>query len=73
MRPSHAVVGLWAAGNLVLALVLFLFTPAPPVALLYVTSVAIVAGFGLAVLLALRSGRVGVQQARWLFDGSRAT
>lgn len=62
MRPAHTVVGAWAAGNLVLALVLLAFTPTPLVALLYVASAGIVAAFGLAVLAAIRGGRVGVQQ-----------
>lgn len=64
MKPSHAVVGGWAAGNLVLALILvFAFRPAGFLEqLLYIWSSAIVAVFGLAVLLAARTDRVGTQQ-----------
>lgn len=64
MKPSHAVVGGWAALNLVLALILAsVFQPAGPLEqFLYIWSAALVAGFGLIVALAVRSGRVGVQQ-----------
>ncbi|MDR7301438.1 hypothetical protein [Haloactinomyces albus] len=64
MKPSHAVVGGWAAGNLVLALILlFAFRPEGFLEqLLYIWSSALVAGFGVVVLLVTRSGRVGVQQ-----------
>lgn len=62
MKPSHAVVGGWAAGNVVLALVLLAFSPAPLPVLLYIAATALVAGFGMAVLLAVRAGRVGAQR-----------
>lgn len=67
LKPSHAVVGGWAAGNVVLALVLLGFGPfefstgALPF-LLYIAATVIVASFGLAVLVAVRSGRVGAQR-----------
>lgn len=66
MKPAHTV-GVWAAGILVLALVLLGFgtfefpTGVLPV-MIFVAAAAIVAGFGLAVLLAARAGRVGAQR-----------
>ncbi|RCW46092.1 hypothetical protein DFQ14_102394 [Halopolyspora algeriensis] len=64
MKSAHAVVGAWATGNLVLALILlFAFRPAGFIEqLLYIWSTALVAGFGVAVLLATRAGRVGTQR-----------
>jgi hypothetical protein len=57
MNPSHAVVGIWAAGNVGLALGLLAFDPAPFEVLLFIAGAALAAGFGLAVLLAVRTGR----------------
>lgn len=62
-KPAHLVVGGWAAFHLVLALIIFAFGPKGPLeAWIAIPSVVLVAGFGLAVLLALRAGRAGVQQ-----------
>jgi hypothetical protein len=62
LKPTHAVVGAWAAANLVLALVHLGFHPRSLPFFLYIGGTAVVAGFGLAVLLAVRAGRVGTQQ-----------
>ena len=62
LKPAHAVVGAWAAANLVLALVHLGFHPRSLPFFLYIGGTAVVAGFGLAVLLAVRAGRVGAQQ-----------
>ncbi|HXT46964.1 MAG TPA: hypothetical protein VN748_23090 [Pseudonocardiaceae bacterium] len=62
MKPSHGVVGAWAAGNVVLALVHLAFHPRPLPFFLYIAGSAIVAGFGLAVLAAVRTGRDGPQR-----------
>jgi hypothetical protein len=62
MTPPAAVVGGWAAGNVVLALVLLAFHPTPLEVLIYIAGSALVAGFGLAVLLAARTGQVGTQR-----------
>lgn len=60
--PSYLVVQGWAATNLVLALILLLgFRPGPLEALVHIASVVLLTGFGLVVLLAMRTGRVGVQ------------
>ncbi|PZS39508.1 MAG: hypothetical protein DLM62_07850 [Pseudonocardiales bacterium] len=56
------MVGAWAAANLGLALIMLAF-PLQPVELsVHVAAAAIVAGFGITVLLAMRAGRVGTQQ-----------
>ena len=62
MKPSHGVVGAWAAGNVVLTLVMLLFSPRPLPFFLYLAGSALVAGFGLAVLMAVRTGRDGPQR-----------
>jgi hypothetical protein len=62
MKPSHGVVGAWAAGNLVLALVHLAFRPRPLPFFIYIGGSAVVAGFGLAVLLAMRAGHDGPQR-----------
>lgn len=64
MQPQHAVVGGWAALNLVLALILVsVFGPGGRMEqFVYLWSAALVAGFGLLVALAVRAGRVGTQQ-----------
>lgn len=62
LEPAHAVVGAWAAGNLVLALVHLAFHPRALPFFLYIAGSAVVAGFGLVVLLAVRTGQVGAQQ-----------
>ncbi|HEX6404984.1 MAG TPA: hypothetical protein VF003_17790 [Pseudonocardiaceae bacterium] len=62
MKPSHGVVGAWAAGNVVLALVHLAFHPRPLPFFLYIAGSAIVAGFGLAVLAAVRTGHDGPQR-----------
>jgi hypothetical protein len=62
MNSSHGVVGAWAAGNVVLALGLLAFSPAPLPFFLYIAGSAIVAAFGVAVLWAVQTGRVGTQQ-----------
>jgi hypothetical protein len=62
MRPLPVVVvGGWAAANLGLALILFAFHPEPLEALVHLGSTALITGFGLLVLLAVRIGRVGTQ------------
>jgi hypothetical protein len=61
MKPSHGVVGTWAAGILVLALIHLAFRPRPLPFFIFIGGSAVVAGFGLAVLLAVRTGRDGVQ------------
>jgi hypothetical protein len=67
VRPTQ-VVGFWAAGLVVLAVVLFGFTLRPRAtpleALLFLGSAALVAAFGLAVLLAVRAGREHAMQQR---------
>ena len=60
MRSAH-VVGGWAAANFGLALGLLAFGPAPLPVLLHVGSAVVVAAFGVAALLALRTGNVGTQ------------
>jgi hypothetical protein len=62
MKPSHGVVGVWAAGNVVLAMAQLPFKPRPLPFFLYLAACALVAGFGLAALLAVRTGHVGVQR-----------
>jgi hypothetical protein len=62
MKPSHGVVGAWAAGNVVLAMAQLGFHPRPLPFFLYLAGSALVAGFGLAVLLAVRTGRDGPQR-----------
>jgi hypothetical protein len=62
MKPSHAVVGIWAAGNVVLAVIQLAFNPRPLQFFIYIAAAALVAGFGLAALLAVRTGRVGAQR-----------
>ena len=56
------LVGAWAAGNLVLALILLAFTAGPLQLSVHLAAVAILTGFGLVVGLAARAGRVGPQQ-----------
>ncbi len=60
-RPAHAVVGGWAAANLGLALGLLAFRPGTLELMIHIAATAAVAGFGLAVLVALRTGREGPQ------------
>lgn len=62
MKPSHGVVGAWAAGILVLALIHLAFRPRPLPFFIFVGGSAVVAGFGLAVLLAMRAGYDGPQR-----------
>jgi hypothetical protein len=62
MKPAHAVVGGWAAANLALALILLAFRPGPLELMIHIIAAALIAGFGSAVLLAVRAGRVGPQQ-----------
>ena len=62
MKPSHGVVGAWAAGILVLALIHLAFRSRPLPFFIFVGGSAVVAGFGLAVLLAVRTGRDGHQR-----------
>lgn len=62
MKPAHAVVGAWAAANLALAVIVLAFHAGPLQLMIHVGAAAIVAGFGLAVLLAVRTGRVGPQR-----------
>ena len=64
MKPPHGVVGAWATGLLVLALVLFLFARQPAVVVMYLAAIGLVAGFGLAVLLAARRGAEHAVQRR---------
>ena len=56
------LVGAWAAGNLVLTLILLAFTAGPLQLGVHLAAVAILTGFGLIVGLAARAGRVGPQQ-----------
>ena len=62
MKPSPAVVGVWAAGNVVLAMAQLPFKPRPLPFFLYLAACALVAGFGIVALLAVRTGRIGVQR-----------
>jgi hypothetical protein len=62
MKPSHGVVGAWAAGNVVLALIMLWFSPRSLQFFLYLAGSALVAGFGLAVLAAVRTGHEGPQR-----------
>lgn len=57
LRPAHLVVGAWTAANGVLAGLMLGFRPQPISMLLWLFDLLLVSGFGLAVLLALRSGR----------------
>lgn len=63
MKLSHGVVGAWAAANLALGLIILGFTPARPLQFFaHIGGTLMVAIFGLAVLLAVRTGHVGAQQ-----------
>lgn len=64
MKPPHGVVGAWATGLLVLALVLFFFARQPAVVVMYLAAIGLVACFGLAVLLAARRGAEHAVQRR---------
>ncbi|MDN5747336.1 MAG: hypothetical protein L0H64_02225 [Pseudonocardia sp.] len=65
---SHMVVGGWAAGLTVLAIVLAVpfdpgeYATGPLPYLMYLGAAGVVAAFGVAVLLTRRAGRAGVQQ-----------
>lgn len=62
MRTSYLVVGGWAVANLALTAVMLVFRPMSIEVTLHVVASVLVAGFAVAVLLAVRAGRVGVQQ-----------
>jgi hypothetical protein len=61
-RPLHLTLGGWVAANGVLAGVLFIYHPEPISVALYAAAIAILAGFGVSVLVAARRGRVGAQR-----------
>ena len=64
MKPPHGVVGAWATGLLALALVLLPFAQHIAVVVMYLAAIGLVAGFGLAVLMAARRGAEHAVQRR---------
>jgi hypothetical protein len=60
-RSLHLTLGGWVAANGVLAGLLFIYHPEPISVALYASALVLVAGFGVAVLVASRRGRVGAQ------------
>jgi hypothetical protein len=61
-RPLHLTLGGWVAANGVLTGVLFIYHPEPISVALYVAALVLISGFGVAVLVAARHGRVGAQR-----------
>ncbi|MBN9110841.1 MAG: hypothetical protein J0I34_18925 [Pseudonocardia sp.] len=57
LRSGHLVVGAWTAGNGVLAGLMLGFRAQPISMLLWLFDLVLLSGFGLAVVVALRSGR----------------
>ncbi|MCE3552974.1 hypothetical protein LWC33_16105 [Pseudonocardia sp. RS11V-5] len=57
LRTGHLVVGAWVAGNGVLAGIMLGFRPQPISMLLWLFDLLLVSGFGLAVVIALRTRR----------------